>query len=390
MDIKCPECGNEMDDNNDVFECDGCASHFHLKCGGTNKTEVKARKNSKCLRMYCSHCVNNPANCVAENVKMVMKMVFKLDLFNQKQVENQVKMEDSITHSSERLADIKGQIDLLHKKSEENNNNGTAKRQIYANVVKSSAPAIKPAVIVRPKDTQQKCEKTYDDITGNIDDKEVNVCNIRHVRNGGVLLSCNNTNDTMKVKQLVESKFGENYDVQLPTIKKPRVLITNICDKINEEDIIKELKGKNEALKDMNLELKKVIKRKIRADTFFDVVIEVDIETFKKLLQIGTVYLAWRECKIEEHVHIKRCFKCNGFSHISSECRRKQCCPRCAGEHKFDECESNSLCCVNCKVFNNKNNASLQTNHHALNKNCAVLLNRINKLKTKIQYDDIE
>lgn len=34
------------------------------------------------------------------------------------------------------------------------------------------------------------------------------------------------------------------------------------------------------------------------------------------------------------HVHIKRRYNCFSFSHKAKDCKNKQACPKCTGEHK--------------------------------------------------------
>lgn len=48
--MECATCATQIDDDSgEYFECDGCWAMFHAKCGGVKKTELAARKNSKCI-----------------------------------------------------------------------------------------------------------------------------------------------------------------------------------------------------------------------------------------------------------------------------------------------------------------------------------------------------
>jgi len=42
-----------------------------------------------------------------------------------------------------------------------------------------------------------------------------------------------------------------------------------------------------------------------------------------------------------------RCFNCNRFGHVASNCRGKKCCSNCAREHEWKEC-SGPVKCQNC------------------------------------------
>src|SRR5579859_5101798 len=49
------------------------------------------------------------------------------------------------------------------------------------------------------------------------------------------------------------------------------------------------------------------------------------------------------------HLHIKQCYKCQGFGHKSMQCKRKEKCRRCGkGDHKIDGCEAENSHCANC------------------------------------------
>lgn len=258
----------------------------------------------------------------------------------------------------------------------------------YANVV--TAKPVKPTVVVKPK-SKQHSKKTMEELTKTVDKKSVNVCSTRNARDGGVVLQCSNANETMKVKQIVSDKLGDDYEVILPAIKDPRIRITNINTDIPDESIINELKQNNECIEDFEMKMVTVIPRKFRDTITKDAIIEVKSNVYRKLLDIGVLNLPWRECKIYEHLYLKRCFKCIGFSHIASQCKQStQCCSKCAENHKINECKSNRVCCINCKTANEKNNLNLDTRHHAYSKECSILQRRFAVLRNKIEYNPSE
>lgn len=44
-----------------------------------------------------------------------------------------------------------------------------------------------------------------------------------------------------------------------------------------------------------------------------------------------------------------RCFKCQRFSHVASQCRGKLRCAKCGGEHEYNKCEQDAIIkCCNC------------------------------------------
>lgn len=218
------------------------------------------------------------------------------------------------------------------------------------------------------------------------------MCGTRSVRDGGVVLSCSDTAETMKVKNLICEKMGDAYEVILPKIKNPRLRVTNIDIDIPKESIIDELKKHNDEIKGIEMKLITVIKRKStgRKTESNELVVEVNGAAHRKLLEMGILNLPWRECRVLEHVYLKRCYKCLGFSHIAKDCTGDQKCSKCDGNHKFSDCKSKSLCCANCRSQNVKNKTKLDTKHHAWSKECTVYKRRINSFVNNIEYNASE
>jgi len=63
----------------------------------------------------------------------------------------------------------------------------------------------------------------------------------------------------------------------------------------------------------------------------------------KKSIRIGLI-----NCQIEQHIEVKKCFKCWSYDHIEKECKgpdRSTLCHKCGGEgHKAKECQNMEKC----------------------------------------------
>lgn len=383
----CIKCEKDIVDD-DFVECDCCDNIFHLACIKVSKTEKKARKNSKCLKLFCPECMENKNNGTVERIKDMSMMLFKLDLAFQQRKEKDAEQNDFLKRMEGKLNNIDDKMSKI------NNNNspvGGNNRIVhsYANAVKRGP--IKPAVVVKPK-TQQSCAQTLDDITKNVHKADVQVCDTRNARDGGVVLRCTNSNETMKVKQIVHEKLGDGYEIVLPKVKSPRLRITNINEEISKDDVLRELKRHNSILENIEMKLITLIPRRAQNNyTYNDAVVEVNGFASQKLLKIGKLNLPWCECLVLEHVHVSRCFKCCGFFHKSTECKHSQICSHCGGSHKHSECKNKSkVCCVNCKNANGKFNANFNTKHNAWSKECPIYKRRLNSLVNKIEYNESE
>lgn len=386
----CYVCEKDISDEDDATHCDNCEISFHIKCNNITKVAYNAQRGNKCVLIYCPECIQKREDGTEEKLKMILRMLYKLDMFNQ-----QCKPQNMINNDS--LKAIKTTIDALDKKVATQQepravDNETLQRAScsFANVVKRSN--VKPAVVIKPKN-KQACAKTLEAITRNVDTAAVNVCGTRNVREGGIVLQCANATETMKVKSLVSGKLGDEYEIVLPKIKNPRLRVTNIPTNIAKESIIDDLKKNNQELQDCDVSLITVLNRKAtsKQQASCDIVIEVNGATYKMLINMQTLRLPWRECKVYEHIYVQRCYKCLGFSHISKNCTKKiQKCSKCAGSHKFSECKSRNTCCANCISANEKLKTKINTKHHAWSTDCPVYKRRIDTLVKNIEYNATE
>lgn len=381
----CEKCSADItekeEEDDEAFKCDFCNSWHHCKCDDLTKKDLKAWKKGNRLKIFCSDCEKSQDNSIMSKLLELTTVVYKIDLAMQErkpvhQVNDNVllAMAKRVEYIERKLVDMNIGTNLP----------GPSANQSFANVVKSDK--IKPAVVIKPK-AKQNSKKTMDDIVNKVDKSQVSVCGTRHIREGGVVLRCNNKNETMKVKEMVRGSLGDEYEVVLPAIKNPRVRITNVCTSIEDNDIINALKEHNEQIGSIEMKLVTCIPKRKGRETSNDVIVEVDADAYSKLLNIGKLNLPWRECRIYEHIHLKRCFKCCGYSHISSQCNREQFCSKCAGKHKHAECRSNRTCCINCKSMNERFNLKLDTNHHAWSRNCDVYQRRIRNMRSKIEFN---
>lgn len=225
---------------------------------------------------------------------------------------------------------------------------------------------MKPAVLIRPKSNTQNCGATLDEIRSIGSD--VIVRDVRNVNGGGTILTCETANDIMKVKQLVQQQANDKYNVELPAIKKPRIKIANVCQRFTVDELVIEIKTKNVPVRNGQFGIKKIHTRQAN-----DAIAEVDGVTFDALMKLKKIYIGWHSYEDTEHLYLKRCYKCCGFSHVASEGKHHVACSKCAGSHKAAECNSSSLKCVNCKFANQLNRLNLDTSHHAWSEKCSII-----------------
>lgn len=388
VNVTCHKCKTDVEDDEPSFECDGCIKWFHIKCDKVKKSDVNSRSGSERLRVYCADCCKSPSMANIENIKTILKVVFKMDAEMQRQSMLHSDVACHLDKIKSELASLKNEIGDVNKTIGANAMaNNEQKKGTFASVVRA---ATKPAVIIKPKTVQQNSKATIDDIKSHVDYKHIDVCGHRNVRGGGIAVMCGSNASTMKMKNIISSKFGDKYEVNLPETLKPRVKIMNAMNDVPEQEIVNELRRQNDWLEDTDdIVLKKILEKKNRKhDDSMDIVLEVSVGCFDKLMAAGKVNLGWKKCNIVHHVHITRCFKCCGFAHIAGECKNKEACAKCGLEHKTKECTRENLECINCKSISQKYKLKLDCKHNAFSHKCPTLQKRIDRFARNFKLDE--
>ena len=103
------------------------------------------------------------------------------------------------------------------------------------------------------------------------------------------------------------------------------------------------------------------------------------------------LYLGNGTCKVYDSFHVKRCFNCQKFGHISEKCDHPFACGYCAGPHETRNCQlKNSpsqadVCCTNCKnssVTEQHDNCK----HPAYSMDCPIFKSEQTKMKRSIPF----
>lgn len=165
-----------------------------------------------------------------------------------------------------------------------------------------------------------------------------------------------------------------------------KVKIVGLSEKMEEQEINQHLQEQNTFINNKNfIKILKYEESKNPHNKYhkFNAIVEMEKTIFKKSVEAGKINIKWDKCYVVEDITIARCFNCSGYNHRSDKCSNKTACPRCSGEHKLANCNSQDVQCINCLVFNDKLKLKLNTKHSALSADCEVFKR---KLQFKKQY----
>lgn len=201
----------------------------------------------------------------------------------------------------------------------------------------------------------------------------------------GILISCGDNNSLEKLKSLIGNETKGVYNVTVPKKLRPRIMVYGVDSyAVGEPDFLEKVIHINNL--NCSIEDIKFI-TKIKFKDKFNVVLEVAPLLFNDIIKRKFLYLGWSKCFVKEHFSFIRCFKCWKFGHYRRECKSEcDLCPKCSGPHEIKNCDSNDICCVNCKFLNSRFNTAHDIGHSANSSICNYFLSHIGKLKSRIDY----
>lgn len=211
----------------------------------------------------------------------------------------------------------------------------------------------------------------------------IKITSTRKLGTKGLLIR---TEEKQDLNALLESpKFKDlGLSVSRPTKKMPRLALYGVPSEMTSEEIGQSLIKLNKLEEsEVNDQLKFIFKFGKRDQITTNHVIQVSPELRKKLIKLGKIFLGWSCCRVEDHIQISRCYKCNGFGHVGKFCKQtSSSCSHCSGDHDVKDCQkkNEAPCCVNCKRF------KLQHEHAASDRNCPSYLNALSGLINKTEY----
>ncbi|XP_077287241.1 uncharacterized protein LOC143912008 [Arctopsyche grandis] len=257
----------------------------------------------------------------------------------------------------------------------------------YANALKKNNNDV---TIIVPKKIQDT-DKTKNECKNLIKPKElkIGIQGVKKIGKGGIAVTCNSAQDSIKLIKEVENKLGENYNVKRGELKNPKIKIVDMSEELTSEQLAECLMNQNqEVINDGELKVLKIWKS--RKNNKYNAIVEVDCNTFKRFIEDGKVNINWDRCRVFEEINILRCLNCYGFNHKAVDCRNKVTCAKCGEEgHKSEGCNNKIIKCNNCFKSNNKLKLNLNTNHGPLDTKCSVYKRNIELMRNRIKYNNI-
>ncbi|XP_024876664.1 uncharacterized protein LOC112457708 [Temnothorax curvispinosus] len=261
-------------------------------------------------------------------------------------------------------------------------------------------------LIIKPK-AQQESKDTKKIVKEKIDIKnmEVGISKLRKGGGGSVILGCETDEEMKTLKDKVQATMGEDFKVNEPQWKKPKIKVINVGEdeiKMDDDKLLDAIKRQNRiedtAGEDLFMRIvKRMYKRRDknnersngkRREEEGSLILEVDNGTHEAIIKRGKLNIGWRKCIVYNFISVVRCYKCWGYFHMAKNCTRQEACFKCAGYHKVNECTAAIKNCVNCTYKNKTYNLKLNTEHEAIDSECPTFKKILEEEKRRAGWED--
>ncbi|CAG9771470.1 unnamed protein product [Ceutorhynchus assimilis] len=350
-----------------VLVCISCGSLFHFSCSQRKKCLVIDGTRVICCSKNIAYNSKDTSNLNPNQMEnYLLKVVLQqLQDQNLQLKEDSGQLKKDLVDTTKKYEDIKNRgLPLLTVGSME-------KRAISdANVVKSE-----PVIIVKPK-KDQNSRDTKKEIRRKVNPDGINISKFRQGSNGTVIIGTENIKHMDSLKNQLSKEMGADYEVVVPTKKRPKVKVVNINSSnvdVGDEDenITDQLVKGNSLVQDEGFHMR-IVKKTENKYKNVDLIIEMDSKTHSRILTQEKIKIGWSRARVFNHISILQCYKCMSYNHYAKDCNSDVVtCSQCGGDHSYRQCNTPTVKCCNCDRKNKKNkNSSLDIGHSALDRTC--------------------
>lgn len=353
------------------LRCTACNRSIHVKCfeQASKIFNTGSRINWKCATCNEEASISHSASV---DVNLLLKEIEFLKRENEL-LAKLVSEQDYVNHLH------KQKIEELSSQSRPANPIPT-----YSEIVKKTQDNT-PILLIKPHAEGVSTADIQKDLKKAIrpEDLNVHIRNTREIKNGGVLVRCQDDDSLNKIKSTLAQTLSNKYSFDIGSKFTPRVIIQNVDKEYFDEDV----KFKTALIKQNDLTCNCEDINVVHKNKNGGIVIAVAASIRNILIQKKTVYIGWARCTITDYFSVIRCFNCSKFGHFKSKCNEQvPTCPKCAEHHEVKNCKSQVSRCINCINHNNDNRTNFPIDHSARDSSCQVYKLKCAIIKTKTDY----
>lgn len=405
----CNGCKASLGRYDDSLMCSSCMRLFHLRCVGVSLADFDAvRKRgdwkcSLCLETASSALLpdtdRNTTSATLETVVLQLQLMeknFSVQISELKSII--VGLQGDLKHQAAENVALLKELHCVRSTNEKLADHLSCSNIWISDAatrtglslsgdrpISYSGAAQKSFVAVKPKDAGQANSQTKIDLLKSINPitSDVDVVGVKHIANGGVIVSCSSGSDAEKFREMASAELSDKYEIKGVAKPHPRIRLVGLTEKHSSDSLVNFLKAQNADVFGGS-EVTCIAVDSLRKNKkMYQAVVQIDPAAYQKSLNCGRLFVGYDSCAVYDAIEVVRCFNCSGYHHVASKCKNKTVCPKCAGEHALRECKSQNLKCVNC--FNvRKIDPNIDFGHPAWDHGCGVYKKKVATLKGDI------
>ena len=217
---------------------------------------------------------------------------------------------------------------------------------------------------------------------------EENIITSLHTTHTNKIILKSGNSDSAAFATSVKDKLENEFNILVHKNDTRQLKLIRFQNRdYSQEEIVNAIVSQNVFIDKQNSNVKIVKETKYRDDDKFSIlIIQLDPISHKRALDQGYISIKWQKYKVFDALTVTKCFKCSRIGHIAKSCKSETIvCPKCAEQHKADECQSTESKCINCLDAITKYNISICPKHPSYSLKCPTMLENLAKRKKAIE-----
>lgn len=169
------------------------------------------------------------------------------------------------------------------------------------------------------------------------------------VNNAAVEIRCDSERNKEKLSTYLHDKLADVAEIEDKRPALQRLLVFNVPPSVSEHQLLRSL-GPDEDHLQHSRTLSTFAARREGCQNW---VILCPKRLAIKILHSGVITAGFTKLRVKKHIRMHRCRNCQSINqHHTADCKADPFCPKCAGYHKLEECNSSKHKCINCHSRN--------------------------------------
>ena len=195
------------------------------------------------------------------------------------------------------------------------------RRKLFSEVVKNYDNNKRHRITLKPKETTTTQEQKKSQLKNCINPTEIKfgIKAVKTFSDRCLIIETESEEESNIVYTEIRNKLGENVDINLNKLRKPRIIIYSVPQETTVANIGVTIMAQNPAI----ITDDETIQAKFRFENLrgrYKIVMEVGPQTRKQILQ-AKLKIGWNICKEADYLVPTRCYKCSIYNHKHYECK---------------------------------------------------------------------